>query len=120
MTVNEIIKALQCCEEGLCKGCPFSSDSACMYRCRQEVIKLIKRQQAELNKMQAILDDVLDRQPILVEISEKYARAEAIKEFADRLNAEMFYKCGDMNYTETCEARRLINDLVKEMTEEEK
>lgn len=46
-------------------------------------------------------------------------RMEIAREFADRLKADLFYKCGDMNYTETCEARRLIDNLVKEMEKED-
>lgn len=42
-------------------------------------------------------------------------RMEIVREFADRLKADLFYKCGD---TETCEARRLIDNLVKEMEKE--
>jgi len=45
----------------------------------------------------------------------KGAKAEAYKEFAEKLKEEMFYKCGDMNYTENCDLRRLIDNLSKEM-----
>ena len=43
---------------------------------------------------------------------------EGIKEFAERLKKDLFYKCGDINYTEICDIRRLIDNLVKEMVGE--
>ena len=124
---NDIVKALECCSTGKssdCEDCPFKK------RCYdegkeilEEAIALIKRQQAEIERLQGYNENLLtaNTDMVLGLVDEmKKARAEAIKEFSKKLNAEMFYKCGDMNYTETCEARRLIDNLVKEMTEEEK
>ena len=46
-------------------------------------------------------------------------KAEAYKEFAERLKKDLFYKCGDINYSETCDLRNLIDNLLKEMVGEE-
>ncbi len=46
-------------------------------------------------------------------------KAEAYKEFAEKLKKDLFYKCGDINYSETCDFRKLIDNLLKEMVGEE-
>ncbi len=71
----------------------------------------ITRQQAEIERLQNTINDILDRQPILVERAEKYAKSEAIKEFAERLK--------EQKKTSTLDSRiyttEMINSLVKEM-----
>lgn len=47
----------------------------------------INQQQAEIERLQKTLDDVLDRQPLLVERAEKYAR----EELAERIKAELSF-----------------------------
>ena len=46
-------------------------------------------------------------------------KTEAVKEFAERLKKDLFYKCGDINYSETCDLRNLIDNILKEMVGEE-
>ena len=48
MTANEIIKALECCNNGECSGCPISFDSCCITRSREEAINIINRQKTEI------------------------------------------------------------------------
>lgn len=47
----------------------------------KDALDLINRYQAEIKRLQNTIDDVLDREPLLVERAEKYA----IEEFAERL-----------------------------------
>lgn len=47
------------------------------------------------------------------------AKSEAYKEFAERLKKDLFYKCGDINYSETCDLRKFIDSLLKELGGEE-
>lgn len=105
MTDNEIIKALECCtgqlDEGLdCTVCPFMNTDNCM---RNELLALdlIKRQKAEierLNKENRILsenadtafqDGLNEAQDLYREQVKSEVSAEAIKEFAERLKAEV-------------------------------
>ena len=72
----------------------------------------ITRQQAEIERLQNTINDILDRQPILVERAEKYAKSEAIKEFAERLKE--IVKFTDDTY-ECWEIEGYIDNLVKEM-----
>ena len=66
MAVNEIMKALECCsaEYIACKDCPFNRKPFCERYVIENSFDLINRQQAEIEK----------------------ARADAIKEFANRFD----------------------------------
>lgn len=61
-----------------------------IFESEREVLKdalaLINRQQAEIERLQNTIDDILDREPLLVERAEKYA----IEEFAERLKEKAF------------------------------
>ena len=114
MTDNEIIKALECCtEDEDCSHCPSIKE---MPYCSNDImvgaLNLIKRQQAEIERLQNTINDILDRQPILVERAEKYAKSEAIKEFAEKLKE--IVKFTDDTY-ECWEIEGYIDNLVKEM-----
>ena len=65
----------------------------------------------EIDEMQKQIDGL--------DIRENKIKAEAYKEFAERLKKDLFYKCGDINYSETCDLRNLIDNLLKEMVGEE-
>lgn len=131
MTDNEIVKALGFCAiEGGCDiDCPGRK-----FGCEIEkyALDLINRQKAEIERLQTTLDDVLNRQPVLVERTEKYARAEVTKEFAERLKTYPI-DCNlpllGLETKQEIEAYfnsvmkqidNAIDNLVKEMTEETK
>ena len=92
MTDNEIIKALECCVKGLeCKNCPANPHKGNYGYCTSLLLKaaldLINRQKAEierlekdskrLKKVEMQLDDAMKMYDTI--------KAEAYKEFADRL-----------------------------------
>ena len=79
MTDNEIIKALELAREMEQEDVVIYCEDVCT------LLDLINRQKAEIEKLKNTIDWTLDQQPILVERAEKYARAEAVKEFAERL-----------------------------------
>lgn len=118
MTDNEIIKALECYGDSYstCAECPIKDDNGCNEQLANYALDIIKRQQAEIERLQNTINDILDRQPILVERAEKYAKSEAIKEFAERLKE--IVKFTDDTY-ECWEIEGYINSLVKEMVGEE-
>ena len=66
MSDKEIMKALECCndEYNVCEECPYRDTGYCERHIIEASYGLIKRQQAEIEK----------------------ARAEAIKDFADRFD----------------------------------
>ena len=67
---------------------------------RHKTLQIIEEQQAEIERL-------------------KTAKPDAIKEFAEKMKGKLFYECGDINYSETCEIRRIIDTLVKEMVGDE-
>lgn len=114
MTDKEIIKALECCtksiDNGNCGDCPLL-EKECIRGLPKYALDLINRQQAEIEELERVisyLEGVCESTPDKV-------RAEAIKEFADRLKE----KIGDSHFQNYGLAILEIHDLVKEMVGEE-
>ena len=120
LTDNEIKKALECCcgIEHDCDKCPYEENNECgeLNGILKDALDLINRLQAENERLKNTIDDMLDREPLLVERSEKYAKAEAYKEFAERLKG-IITKCPKSFISITA---RDIDNLLKEMVGEDK
>ena len=94
-TDNEIIKALECCssgDSGCEKDCPLSKECDSPIKSGEKIMQsaldLINRQKAEIERLHKNIDvlrTVNKSQKGLVEMCEKTAKAEAYKEFAERL-----------------------------------
>ena len=111
MTDKDIIKALETIE----RDCvAFDIDGNSLVYIRSEnakaILDLIKRQQAEIESLKKAYEIYEESSGL------KWAKAEAIKEFADRLKHGQYY---DLNYCEWVVEVGVseIDDLVKEMTE---
>lgn len=114
MTEKEIIKTLECCTKKYgCCDCPLSNDDLCLTTIRKESSSLIKRQQAEVER----LDNNIHSMAITMSNSAKYERSEAIKEFAERLKKN-FETYTDEEETNAMYVTKLIDITVREMTEE--
>ena len=139
MTDNEIIKALECCcsaQVNACDDCPFYE--RCYNnneRLEKEAIDLINRQEAENERLQNILicfmdalgkvrkvDDIdeISLIPLMSELNKQYRselKAEAYKEFAERLKAKSDSR---FDYSELVFeiSEEDIDNLVKEMVGE--
>ena len=122
MTDNEIIKALECCNDGWnCKSCAFDDEGKSMSKCTSELAKaaldLIYRQQEEIVRLSNFVTEERCReiakeyfQPIA-----KQTRDGIIKEFADRAVIELTANYSD----EYCHwIDDTIDSLVKEMAGE--
>lgn len=138
MTDNEIKKALECCQyEGVttCRDCPMfythEFDNEIDFDCGKYIygraLNLINRQEAEIEKLKAMVnaeldtihslgDDyerVLEEEPILIQ----KAKAEAVKEFAERVKDMTI-----LSTLNTIGAKMVeiddIDNLVKEMVGE--
>lgn len=136
MTDNEIIKALECCvaeTEDACVLCPLHDERWCVSTRNEAILDLIRRQKAEIERYERESNEAFDKWRRLDErTKERYAelyeeakvvvRAEAVKEFAERLKSKHrrildydeagFSAPTDIVYVET------IDNLVKEFTEE--
>lgn len=133
MTDNEIIKALECCVQYTTtdirtyKGMPLEVFS-------QAVLDLINRRRAEIERLQEHNNILICRVDNLVYECD-CAKQEAIKEFAEQLkkdfcdlefNADTERKTvrvselrDQMDWVLHTVSIEIINDLVKEMTEEQ-
>ena len=121
ITDDEVIKALECHadESYRCEICPYRECGGCSLGMSRDALALINRQKASLQevitlnskleaenaKLQRLLDFYEETS------GNKKAKTEAIKEFAERL----IDKCTDPHW---CVWMSEIDDLVKEMTEE--
>lgn len=145
-TDEEIIKALECClittTKKACIECPFNKQKLCdkdQWALEKYAIGLINRQKSEIERLKTenkiyieanqVIGhqrdqrdkeiDELQKQIDGLDVRENKIKAEAYKEFAEKLKKDLFYKCGDINYSETCDFRKLIDNLLKEMVGEE-
>ena len=151
MTDNEIIKALECCGKAFinhdcsfCNDCLFKGKALCQGFLLDNTIGFINRQKAEIERLQSVNADMQESLRLAAEANKDMQaeieglksarrsalkvfqlhteiRAEAIKEFAERLKIELeledaetwfeIYECGLI---------REIDNLVKEMIGDQK
>ena len=120
MTDNEIIKALECCGnivDSTCKKCVYHEtyNASCVVRLMRDALDLINRQKAEIEELQRRIvfwREDLNYQP-------EIERAEAIKEFAERLKKALYSdSCrlvfdSDLDIFE-CAIDNLVNEMCGE------
>ena len=84
MNDKDIIKALRCCSEAVCGRCPLRGENMCVSKVTGYALDLIKRQQAEIEKL-TIQKNAFGAGMKVEARKNDDVRAEAIKEFAERL-----------------------------------
>ena len=114
MTDKDLIKALECCNKDDCDNCPYKRN------CKNvmcDVLDLINRQQAEIER--------LNKEVKYWEVEAKEARAdinqavaEAVKEFATRLEEYSYESMGNYGIIHMVVSVKDIDNLVKEMVGE--
>ena len=110
MTDNEIVKALECCTHGRCDdNCPFGGVREKCHKLDDFILDLINRQKAEIERLNKANTSVVEHLK-KARRQLKTAKAEAIKEFAERLKERAY----PLNFVLFME----INNLVKEMLSE--
>lgn len=114
MTDNDIIKALECCKIKTppykCEECPLlrGVSNSCIYECKELAYDLINRQKAEIERLTAENEE--QAQAIINALHRmKVVRAEAIREFAEKIKKHFF----------NIELVGYIDSLVEEMMEGE-
>ena len=124
MTDNEIMKALRCCADRYCKGCSEQGKANCRESIAALAWDLICRQKAEIAEYQKHIDQDI--------IYQKAVEVEAIKGFAEKLKEAPIKMGIPLLGLQTkseieeyfngilLQFRDAIDDLVKEMTEDEK
>ena len=131
LTDKEIVKALECCcIEHACGKCPYTRNKgcSCINGILKDALDLINRQKAEIERLLQKLQRPQDADPmdfcgVLCDFSEeliKKAKAEARKEFAERLKADMDGWIYDFEYhSELYSALNRVDNLLKKMEGEE-
>ena len=121
MTDKEIIKALEHCfkTEMDCDGCPYDYPDVCYLDVKRDAFDLIKRQQEEIDRLKELFNQ---QQEIIADLewTVSVSKAEAIKEFAERLKekakAELISSWDKHLYTiEEIITTQQVDNLVKEM-----
>lgn len=144
MTDNDIIKALECCIKaeiwGDCEemGCPAHTKQGCHFYLRtdddyentiyieilKDALDLINRQKAEIESLRNLLQERakvdFDKVVAVVDRAMADIRAKAIKEFAERLKDESRYTANKIGELHKVFYIDDLNELVKEMTEDQK
>lgn len=145
MNDNEIIKALECCvksrnTDAYCHECPYRNYGYCLDKMMSDAIFLINRQKAEIERLKSMNQSMLDMIHDLRAENERLnkaidnyeaclksveiIKANAIKEFAERLKdeAETTWWFDDEEQTKVCTERLIpvsvMGEIVKEMTGE--
>ena len=129
MTDAEIIKALEICNSLHLRcgnGCPYyeapyKDGKRCSEMMIDDTLALINRQKAEIERLQK--DGLVLNKTFMDFVNQQ--KAEAIKEFAERLKIELFKRALESANPNTCpndldsvEVGDTIDNLVKEMTEQ--
>ena len=97
MTDNEIIKALECCIKDNCDcgECPAIPVCQHDFDCPKTIaLELINRQKAEIERLVKGFEEVkkgIEEAKVLVAKDIAKAKAEAVKEFAERLKKELSF-----------------------------
>jgi hypothetical protein len=128
LTDSEIIKALECCARPIphcyCGECPAGASGGCAIK-TENIIDLINRLQAENERLKGISDnktkELLRYNDSIEELHKKLetAKAEAYKEFAERLTEEII---NDIHFSQIEKDYLcvMIDNLLKEMVGEDK
>lgn len=126
MTVQQITKALQCCldsdTDGLhdCCKCSiecgiFESEESCTKTLLNSVINLIERQEAEIAQLHGRDEEFLLKNYSFDKYYDHHitkAKAEAIKEFAERVKMSFYYEFDELIPSIMADK---IDELAKEM-----
>ena len=121
MTDIEIMIALECHDGDVerCLRCPYRTSDDCHVNLSNDALDLIKRQKAEIERLQGYNDNLLTANTALSnEILD--IKFETIKEFAERLK-ERKYQSSDWSHGEHpyVVEEDDINDILQELTEGE-
>ena len=135
VTDNEIIKALECCQfafemDKTCDfHCPMCGVNFCQTRLLISALSLINRQKAEIERLNSwvvSLEDLCETKSTLLtdaNWSLLTAKAEAIKEFAERLKINITMNNTNDGYLDYAVDYNCliedVDDLVKEMVGED-
>ena len=119
MNDNDIKKALECCSSSTgaeaCRGCPFNEKDICDKEDdapQKYALDLINRQKAEIERYKGVIK--------LLENDVLTAKAEAVKEFAERVETALDERVSEKIRERNPHwylAKRIVRETSIEMTE---
>ena len=125
LTDEQIKKALECCadRETDCRECCFWKESDCVVAKSKSAIDLINRLQAENERLENHIADIGKKGDERIAEVSKTIKAEAYKEFADRLKERTSNKFWDGNKMHELKVPFVgvddLDNLLKELVGEE-
>lgn len=134
ITDNEIIKALDCCSKMNCRGCVFweMHSAQCVSELLSNTLDFINRQKAEIERLRkenkilsanadtAFQDGLNENRDLFKKEVEHEIKSEAIKEFVKRANGKLSCYIDQCGESVPYVMADIIDNLVKEMTEDGK
>ena len=122
LTDSEIVKALECCSADkstkYCLTCPLQDMGfvgECIPEKSKNALDLINRQKAEIERFDQVIDQALTKTneaKALIEKVEKMNKAEAYKEFAEKIKKHSYFDHKDQRKVV---AEIIIDHYLKEM-----
>ena len=115
-TDEEITKAVECCSEPccVCDECPLYcvGVNCSSFELHRYALDLINRQKSEIERLRGstIVNNIMESQRI-----KREAKAEAVKEFAEKLKEKSFKTIRNYGLTKDVVEVSTINNLLKEM-----
>ena len=131
LTDNEIVKALECCvtKGAKCTDCPafVKVDRSNCKKYFRGAIDIINRLQAENERLKNAYKQCAWERDTFTEIKKEYiakliakTKAEAYKEFADKLKLHAYHECDITGYRYLVVQIEEIDNLLKELVGENK
>ena len=109
MTDNEIIKALEICEnyKETCEYCPYDNIRHCADEIRKDALDLIKKQQAEIDRLKTEKDNLI----------KTYSECQIafLREFVEKLG-KRFSSNGELSWTAYHSVMGSMEELFASMT----
>lgn len=119
MTDNEIIKALECCKDNSfnnfpCEKCPYRGTRRyCANNLCEDALDFITRQKEEIERLKNKAEELSEVLSDTIRIRYAEAKAEAVKEFAMRLEEYSYESMGNYGISHMVVSVKDIDNLVK-------
>ena len=120
LTDLEIVKALECCSKPVsenCKECPLCSTDCMEVDIEKLALDLINRLQAENERLDRTVKEYAYLYDKHMNTPFNHIKAEAYKEFAERLKEESYERIDLTAYVEVSDINNLLKELVGEDNE---
>lgn len=114
--INKVLKALKCCAdiESSCKPCPYMGEEDCSSKSLNDAINLIISQKEEIERLQKEVEELQARIVFWrkdMNYQPEKIKAEAIKEFWERLKETRQWDVDIPEYVFTASGDNLVKEM---------